>query len=1511
MSDQDTYIPSSAARLLEQELRNYRDQPQVAHKIRGRSFLIAGHRGAGKTSLVINALRSLQSETLGPMASKPRRFLPIHIHGPSMFTADEPTTQPPPPPANPAPPPAAAAPPPKGDPHLRAALEQFVLCLYRALVDEVTHRYRERVQERLQQRRLQSAGLLERAAQLELELDEYPGPERLREFWEAGNFLHSGVLFPESARPNLPPDQGLRELVALNTACEAYRRVSGTFEQAKEALKLSGEKNEQTERKWDPTIKELVTPLVSLVTGGLVGVGAAAAGKTDPFLATLTGLAAAVGTSAVFKYSETRSRGRSYTKEYTFLPNRDLATLDRALPVLVGRVEATGLVPIFVVDELDKVQDLSTRMGRMVGQLKKFVSERAFFCFLTNRDYYEYLQGLSLRDAYPIEHTYFTDRLFVVFRPDDFHQYLDKVLVVPEPPPEPAPAAAVPTAPGPGGAPASPSAAAAPRVAVGPPATLPVEATQERAIAEGDREVLPYVLLQRAQMHAIDVRRQIDEIRAPDSLVALTPGSIRSHLGDRLDLMIQLAIRIVLDRNELRTPMEREPAFARLAYDALFYPSRLRRNGKDTLDLSDAGRDVFRTDLVRRMASEREIAAGVKPAEISDPDLQFLYARTRELADLLADPFALCDAMEEWEQAVGRRLSAAVRDALPLMLATGPLLVGNRDGSYTYRWGYDYLGRVISVERRTALAYQLDVEYELAVRMLLGRDAIALEPDVRRLLRAVLWVPYLWRRDQPTVPINQHELTNENLVATLAGALSAPMRQTLAATFRAEDLRAKLVALLDALAEPDTFRGRLVDEGWTAAFPLITRELRAHSPVLERSADRNEYRWQFDARGTPLTANVEVPITLEAAQWEQQIFFIRAAHATLQRVTSHTVNFGTLASGRNIIPSSPEWSTVQGAMTRLQQSARAAEPDPRDLGTVSQFATLISRQGETIALAIACAAVVIEAAGVSNPPSSLPNQLPSALGAISAAFGFNTGERRPPLDLLKSLAAEVADRWLDLSAALSHLPPLEPNRVQDWGTWIEARMRAASRNVQTDLSGSIARAWTAWQARLEAHMVGSTSSTDPELDDIVCAIAGAGPARVFRQDLKQMTLYQWSRALRLACVDGSEDDPEYVPLWVAPPALLALGLGRAVSPFLASAKTARRAMSRRPENERVDALEGLVQAIHGHVHPPEQSLLVVVQSVQQSTAATWMPSVSAGALVLELRDARALLVEPPALLKTPDTQVFGHLVTEGLPADDRLVLELKTSIGDATDRILERWDLGGIDDPSRGVRAVPRASLDDLLSHLMATAAPASALYLRSLGRDAGAVPAALRTWLAEPQRSARGRVDVLVQGFAGRLAGLLFGRLYSRHGQDAKYAGAGVKTLPASLLEEVANVVLEQPGDTFSTEFKQREKEPGTLSIETQLWRGTFRVRLEQDHIRLESFVLEPLRPETRREELLRRFVPIRRLASLLGPRLEISVGIKEGSFDFRAELITLRNSTAILIQGDFAPDMLQTQAR
>ena len=61
----------------------------------------------------------------------------------------------------------------------------------------------------------------------------------------------------------------------------------------------------------------------------------------------------------------------------------------------------------------------------------------------------------------------------------------------------------------------------------------------------------------------------------------------------------------------------------------------------------------------------------VLPTEIPDKGRvltglsAFWFARTRELAELLADPFALCDAIDTWESERGRRLSTAARDSEP------------------------------------------------------------------------------------------------------------------------------------------------------------------------------------------------------------------------------------------------------------------------------------------------------------------------------------------------------------------------------------------------------------------------------------------------------------------------------------------------------------------------------------------------------------------------------------------------------------------------------------------------------------------------------------------------------------------------------------------------------------------------------------------------------------------------------------------------------------------------------
>lgn len=777
IADPKTPIESAAAGLLLDEMRRYRDADPASR--RGRSLLVAGHRGAGKTYLVERSLAITEDDPL-PASDNPtlRRLLRVDVHGPTLLGgAGE----------------AAggrdgsrmdgdAA--PGDDPMVKAALEQIVLSLYRALVGEITRRYRERVEERIGgEERVRAAELRERAAQLELELDEYPGADRLRDYWDAGGFLEEGILFPGTSRRARPPDQGLRELVAISTACEVFRRISGIFPTIKETQNLGASASESASAGLDTGKRDLLTPTISLLTGGLVGAGLFAGTNGAGLESAAGGLIAALGASLVFKVSGGRSRQRSVSREYTFVPDRSVATLDRALPALIRRLENAGLVPVFVVDELDKVMCLPTRMRDIVRHLKKFVSEQAFFCFLTDRSYFEYLTQRTVTQAYPIEHTYFTSRLFVVFRPESLYEHVCDRLELDE-------------------------AALAARQAADADA---------RRIAASDLAALPYVILHRAEMHAIDLVRELGDIRGPAGEVSFPPGAVRSETRNRCDLMIQLAVRMLLARPDLRTLMEREPEVTRLAYDTVYYPMRLRKQNRFQLDLSEKAMPQFERYLERRMVPDRQEQQDYQAVSLGATDVDAFYGLARELAELLSDPFAYQDVLANWEAETGEVLDADLRQALPFTLPTGPLLA--RVGRFQYQWGYDHLGRPVDKSGRSALAYQLDLEYRLGIHMVL--HDLRADPDRQRILQDILWLPHeQWRARASFFP-DAHalgQLVRNQLPPRHASHLGLG--------------RQKFEALRTLLASPDAFTTGLPQD-WVSNYPLLL-PLAPHPPLLQQ-----------------------------------------------------------------------------------------------------------------------------------------------------------------------------------------------------------------------------------------------------------------------------------------------------------------------------------------------------------------------------------------------------------------------------------------------------------------------------------------------------------------------------------------------------------------------------------------------------------------------------------------------------------------------------------------------------
>jgi hypothetical protein len=632
---------SSACDILTYELRLY-----AAGEIVGRSFLVSGHRGAGKTTLVYKAIQDLSIEFSEQGLSCYLLLVPLHapdlllnhedssakdsqVYPEYTLQSDKKTS---------------ATDTPVGT---QQALIQITLALYRALANEISRAFRGQIE---QNSFPDKAELLELAAQLTRELDAPPNLAALREAWAKAGLLGSGVLFSQRKEDS---DQGLRELVALSTAGQAYQRISGTT--SSKAVQSSDAENTQ-ELAFSAAsavqTKELLHTLFGVLAGGVVGAGALS-GEMNPLFAAVAAVLTAVATTFSLNYSSSRSRTRRLNEETTFIPDNSVATLSRELPTLVVRLREANIAPIFVVDELDKITLPLPEIGRLVGYLKHFVTERSFFCFLTDRNYFEYLSNLSLNSPYPIEHTIFSHRLFVLYRPDDLRLFLRRLLD-----------------------------------------------SSDYMLNQGKCELLFYLLLHRANLHPFDLKQELAKIRDKQGWLVI-PEDIDSDPGLRFNIMIQLAIELLLMKKELDNWLKQYPALGQAAYDALYYPTRSWARGDKVLDLSEP---AFRKYLAERMGKHhQEVEPGrdeANLAPLNEDNISFLYQQVLELVSLLTEPDTLYKRLDQtrpqdswsyWNQILS---SIPGYDPAKSALQTDLLLLVKKS-DYEYQWRYDMSGRLL------------------------------------------------------------------------------------------------------------------------------------------------------------------------------------------------------------------------------------------------------------------------------------------------------------------------------------------------------------------------------------------------------------------------------------------------------------------------------------------------------------------------------------------------------------------------------------------------------------------------------------------------------------------------------------------------------------------------------------------------------------------------------------------------------------------------------------------------
>ncbi len=659
-------IPSDGSRLLQREMLRY-----CKGEVAGRSFLIAGHRGSGKTTMVANAfLETMEKSAASPFSMRP---LLVWLHGPSLFytrtkaapseaktpsdktkaaspgkdtllgeaktisSADnDPRPQTESDPANAASGKDSATGEQKKTDFSQTeheaiqALEQIILALHRSVADHYAKRFRQALGRIIPispdavtastGRRL-GPDWAELAICFERDLYECPDDALLRAYWAR-------------AFPNLGDDENAaNELLVISGACQAHRRISGKYEKT-ELEKESEEKANKSSFSFDPGAAKLLSSVVTLLTGGMVGSAIFAGAQSGP-LAVLGGVLSALAASVVLRISSERSGTRSRTQEERFSRDLSATTLDRVVRNLIDRLHRAGLAPIFVVDELDKVDQLSRLILGMVHYLKKLVAENAFFCFLTDRTYYEEVVQRSNRIAYPVEYTYYTQMLFVSFSARDMHEYLrgrtrdgvrdTGVLQI---------ATELPS---------DPQAQKA-----------DLNFGTRAAMDKTDFEILPYVLLHRSELHPLDLKRLLGELRAPSGAVRLRPGEI---LGDayRLDVRIEVAIEMMLDKPVVRQWISRDPERRRLIHDAFFYPSRSWKDEGKPMDLTDEAKGHFGEYLSKRIGTEGTAPEALKMTtadviKVDDVTRDFLLNRVRELASVLSDEGLFVEEWKQWRE---------------------------------------------------------------------------------------------------------------------------------------------------------------------------------------------------------------------------------------------------------------------------------------------------------------------------------------------------------------------------------------------------------------------------------------------------------------------------------------------------------------------------------------------------------------------------------------------------------------------------------------------------------------------------------------------------------------------------------------------------------------------------------------------------------------------------------------------------------------------------------------------
>lgn len=246
----------------------------------------------------------------------------------------------------------------------------------------------------------------------------------------------AGLREDEGGRLRSPPE-GQRLAAAramIDRACDKAE-ASAWSRRAQEVAELELTGTRRSDRSFGVgdlfRFTSVVTGFGALAVGGAAIVGSASA--------IAAGACAALGGVAVASFRQSRvitQRVSTRATEQTeLLFDNSLQQIEADLKQILGELHKAGMRTMFVLEELDKVDDHDgAQLDAVIRYFKNlFTQAPALFFFLTDKQYFDLVEarmatGRRVR-SYAVEQTFFTHRVFVARPPvDDCLDYLQRIL---------------------------------------------------------------------------------------------------------------------------------------------------------------------------------------------------------------------------------------------------------------------------------------------------------------------------------------------------------------------------------------------------------------------------------------------------------------------------------------------------------------------------------------------------------------------------------------------------------------------------------------------------------------------------------------------------------------------------------------------------------------------------------------------------------------------------------------------------------------------------------------------------------------------------------------------------------------------------------------------------------------------------------------------------------------------------------------------------------------------------